>query len=118
MEITDYPLLLEKASEAMQNAYAPYSRFKVGAAVLGSKGGIYAGCNVENSSYPVGMCAERGAIAAAVVAGETQITALVIVTDTDTPCPLAGCVVKPCLSLTRTWSFSWLPETGSPTCPR
>ena len=90
MEITDYPLLLEKASEAMQNAYAPYSRFKVGAAVLGSKGGIYAGCNVENSSYPVGMCAERGAIAAAVVAGETQITALVIVTDTDTPCPPCG----------------------------
>lgn len=90
MEKTEFPILLERATEAMNAAYAPYSNFKVGAAILGSRGGIYAGCNVENSSYPVGMCAERGAISAAIVAGETKITGVVIVADSEVPCPPCG----------------------------
>lgn len=82
--------MLEAAVEARANAYAPYSGFAVGAAVLGSHGGIYAGCNVENASYPVSLCAERGAIAAAVAAGETGLDAVLILSDATEPCPPCG----------------------------
>lgn len=78
---------LKKAAEAVQqNAYAPYSNFKVGAAIL-ADGRIFSGCNVENASYPVGVCAERSALAAAVAAGAPRIEAVVIVADKPiTPC--------------------------------
>src|SRR5919107_1498459 len=66
-------LLFKAASEAQARAYAPYSGFKVGAAVQGEGGGIYAGCNVENAAYPVGTCAEQSAIAAMIAAGERRI---------------------------------------------
>jgi len=82
--------LLEAAVEARANAHAPYSGFRVGAAVLGRHGGIYAGCNVENASYPVSMCAERGAIAAAVAAGERALEAVLILADAAAPCPPCG----------------------------
>ena len=82
--------MLEAAVEARANAYAPYSGFAVGAAALGSHGGIYAGCNVENASYPVSLCAERGAIAMAVAAGETGIDAVLILSDATQPCPPCG----------------------------
>jgi len=77
------------ARAAMDNAWAPYSRFRVGAAVLGGSGAIHAGCNVENSSYPVGTCAERNAIGAAIAAGEKTISAVVVVAshpEPVTPC--------------------------------
>lgn len=64
--------LLQAATEVRENAYVPYSRFKVGAAVRGASGAIYRGCNVENAAYPEGTCAEAGAIAAMVAAGETR----------------------------------------------
>ncbi len=82
--------MLEAAVEARANAHAPYSGFAVGAAVLGRRGGIYAGCNVENAAFPVSMCAERGAIAAAVTAGETVIEAVLILSDAAAPCPPCG----------------------------
>lgn len=82
--------LLDAAREVQCRAYAPYSHFRVGAAVLGTSGTIYRGCNVENSSYPVSLCAERGAIAAAVAAGETALSAVAIVADADEPCPPCG----------------------------
>ena len=63
--------LQKAATEVRENAYAPYSGFQVGAAVRGASGTIYAGCNVENVAYPEGTCAEAGAIAAMVAAGET-----------------------------------------------
>ena len=78
------------ADAAMKHAYAPYSQFRVGAALLAADGTVYAGCNVENSSFPAGRCAERNAIGAAIHAGRQEFTALVIVTEADTPTPPCG----------------------------
>lgn len=64
--MVDFEPLLEAASQALANAYAPYSRLRVGAAVLTEAGGMYSGCNVENAAFPIGGCAEHHAIAAAV----------------------------------------------------
>ena len=81
--------MFKAASEAQARAYAPYSGFRVGAAVLAQGGAVYAGCNVENAAYPVGTCAEAGAIAAMVAAGETRIAAMLVLGDGEalvTPC--------------------------------
>lgn len=84
--------LFDAAREAMARAYAPYSRFPVGAAILGEGGGIYAGCNVENAAYPQGACAETGAISAMILAGERRIAAVLVIGEGPelvTPC--GGC---------------------------
>jgi cytidine deaminase len=81
--------LFESARRAQANAYAPYSRFKVGAAVRAPSGGLYGGCNVENAAYPTGICAEAAAIAAMVCAGEGRICDILIYAERDaltTPC--------------------------------
>ena len=82
--------LREAAAGAMSRAYAPYSDFRVGAALLASDGTVVVGCNVENSSFPSGVCAERGALAAAVVAGHRNFTHLAIVTDAEEPTSPCG----------------------------
>jgi cytidine deaminase len=82
--------LRQAAGEARAQAYAPYSKFHVGAALLATDGTIFPGCNVENSSYPAGICAERGALAAAVAAGHRAFTHVVIVTDAERPTPPCG----------------------------
>lgn len=81
--------LLQAAKLAAGNAYAPYSHFKVGCAVLSANGNFYSGCNVENISYPCGTCAEAGAIAAMVNGGDTKIAEILIFADSKeliTPC--------------------------------
>ncbi len=87
--------LLEAAAAVRENAYVPYSRFKVGAAIRAASGAIYAGCNVENVSYPQGTCAEAGAIAAMVAAGETRIEEVLVIADSPLPVsPCGGCRQK------------------------
>ena len=71
--------LIRAAQEVRERAYAPYSRYKVGAALLSADGKIYSGCNVENASFPVTICAERGALASALAQGERAFTAIAIV---------------------------------------
>lgn len=88
MEI-DWQILIEEARRAQKLAYAPYSHFQVGAALLASSGKIYTGCNIENASYPLSICAERVAIFKAVSEGETQFLALAVVADSQSlsaPC--------------------------------
>jgi cytidine deaminase len=74
----DDPALLAEAEAARAAAYAPYSRFQVGAALLCADGTVQRGCNVENASYPAGICAERTAIAAAVAGGRTRFAAIAV----------------------------------------
>ncbi len=82
--------LLRAARAAMEYAYAPYSQFKVGAAVRAPSGAIYAGANVENVAYPQGQCAEASALGALVTAGETAITAVAVVAERLEICPPCG----------------------------
>ena len=82
--------LIAHAAEFRSRAYAPYSGFAVGAALLGKSGRVYGGVNVENAAYPVGICAERTAIAAAVTAGERAFEAIAIIADSPAPCAPCG----------------------------
>jgi cytidine deaminase len=83
-------LLISAARMAAAAAHAPYSRFRVGAAVLGGSGRIYTGANVENASYGLTCCAERTAVFKAVSEGERRITAVAVFTPTRTPTPPCG----------------------------
>lgn len=92
----NYKLLLEKAYEGRKNAYAPYSNFKVGAAVLAENGKIYTGCNIENASYGATNCAERTAIFKAISEGNRKIRAIAIVGADDEytyPCGICRQVI-------------------------
>ena len=84
--------LFTAAKAAQANAYAPYSRFKVGAALRSETGALFSGCNVENAAYPQGSCAEAGAIAAMALAGKRRIAEILVVGDGEALCtPCGGC---------------------------
>lgn len=93
IKLADRPELLElveAAAAVRERAYAPYSGFRVGAALRTASGMVVLGVNVENASYPVGCCAERSAVCAAVTAGEREFQAIAIVTDAEQPAAPCG----------------------------
>ena len=93
--MSDTAQLVEAARKVRQNAYAPYSNFKVGAAIRTLGGNVYSGVNVENVAYPEGTCAEAGAIAAMVASSETQIAEVAVIADSPIPVsPCGGCRQK------------------------
>jgi len=82
--------MLDLARRALENAHAPYSRFRVGACLRAESGRLHAGCNVENAAYPVGQCAEATAIGAMVAAGDRRIVEVVLLTEGAEPCSPCG----------------------------
>ncbi len=82
--------LIEAAIAARENSFSPYSNFKVGAAVLGTEGMIFTGCNIESASYGLTICAERVAIFKAISDGYREFLAIAIATDTESPAPPCG----------------------------
>ncbi len=86
-----FAMMFERAKAAQQAAYAPYSQFPVGACFLSVEGNYYDGCNVENSAYPVGHCAEVSAIGAMITAGDRAIAEIVIVGGGDLCTPCGAC---------------------------
>ena len=82
--------LLDEATKVRLHAYAPYSRFKVGAAIRATSGAVHVGCNVENVAYPEGTCAEAGAIAAMIAAGDSRIAEICVIADSPDPVPPCG----------------------------
>lgn len=82
--------LLDEAARVRLRAYAPYSDFKVGAAIRSAEGNLHLGCNVENIAYPEGTCAEAGAIAAMIAGGDTRIAEIAVIADSPDPVPPCG----------------------------
>jgi cytidine deaminase len=85
-----YEKLIKEAERAKKKAYTPYSKFKVGAAVLCADGKIFTGCNIENASFGLTVCAERVAIFKAISEGSTKFEAIAVIGDTDKPCSPCG----------------------------
>jgi cytidine deaminase len=90
VEDTTLEEMLEAARALLPRAYAPYSGFVVGAALLSADGAIRTGVNIENASYPLSVCAERNAVGSMVVSGERKILAVAVATDAPTPTPPCG----------------------------
>lgn len=88
--MTNYQTLIRSAKSAQQNAHAPYSGFKVGAAILTANGKIHGGCNVETSSYSLTICAERTALFKAVSEGDKKFRAIAVVSSADELTPPCG----------------------------
>lgn len=107
--LMDWKRLSDSALLARERAWAPYSGFKVGAAVLAASGEIYTGCNVENRSFGATICAERVAIGSAVANGETAIEAIAVVTDSNPPAPPCGL----CLQFLTEFAAADLPVVTS-----
>ncbi|MUK87302.1 cytidine deaminase [Ornithinibacillus sp. L9] len=85
-----YNTLIEEAKKIREQAYVPYSKFPVGAALLTKSGKVYTGCNIENAAYPVTCCAERVAIFKAIADGEKEFTEMAVVANTERPVPPCG----------------------------
>lgn len=95
MLATEWHNLLQQAIEAREKSYSPYSRYKVGAALLTRSGKVYTGCNIENAAYSPSVCAERTAIFKAVSEGELEFTAIAVVTaNAGSPCGVCRQVIR------------------------
>ncbi len=109
-------LLLNTAQEARKRAYAPYSHFMVGAALMGESGKVYTGCNVENASYPAGLCAERSAVAQGISQGEQRFAAIAITgggKGQESPLgPAYPCGICRQVLLELSWYSPGIPATG------
>lgn len=88
----NYIELIKKARRAREYSYSPYSKYKVGAALLTAAGNVYAGCNIENASYSLTICAERAAVAGAVSAGEREFAAIAIAGKNSAIRPCGSCL--------------------------
>jgi len=86
----EYEKLIKEAEKARKKAYTPYSKFKVGAAVLCDDGKIFSGCNIENASFGLTICAERVAFFKAISEGSTKIKAIAVIGNTNKPCSPCG----------------------------
>ena len=86
----EFDRLISEAKQSRENAHAPYSNFRVGAALRAASGRVFGGCNVENATYGLTVCAERVAIFKAISEGERGFEAIAVVTDTDTLTPPCG----------------------------
>ncbi|MBU1035561.1 cytidine deaminase [bacterium] len=86
----EFKKLIKEAEKARKRAYTPYSKFQVGAAVLCADGKIFSGCNIENASFGLTVCAERVAIFKAISEGSTKFEAIAVIGDTDKPCSPCG----------------------------
>ena len=86
----EFKKLIKEAEKARKRAYTPYSKFQVGAAVLCADGKIFTGCNIENASFGLAVCAERVAIFKAISEGSTKFEAIAVISDTDKPCSPCG----------------------------
>ena len=102
----NYRQLFTFARTALEKAYAPYSHFRVGAAIEADDGKVYAGCNVENVSYPCGTCAEAGAVAAMVCGGSAKIRRILVTSDgAALVAPCGACLQR--IFLCRKRKFCW-----------
>lgn len=107
----DFLALIQSALQARQNAYAPYSHYAVGAAILTHDGKIFSGCNVENAAYPTGMCAERVALFKAVSEGARTFSAVVVATENGgSPC---GSCRQALVEFGLDWQVILVDNTGS-----
>ena len=105
--------LVSAARAAQQQAYAPYSRFRVGAALESEDGRIFAGCNVENASYGLTICAERAAVCAAVSAGARRFRRVVVVSDCDPPAAPCGACRQVLAEFGRDFRVDGIGPTGT-----
>jgi cytidine deaminase len=96
----------------MANAYAPYSGFRVGAVLVGADGSEHLGCNVENSSFPAGICAERAALASAVARGTREFISLTIATEASAPTPPCGLCRQALVEFAPTLSITSVTSAG------
>src|SRR6202166_2339573 len=90
LTVTEKDLLIEAAKQARENAHAPYSNFRVGAALRSTSGRIFTGCNVENATYGLTICAERVAVFKALSEGARQVTRIAVAADTEVLQPACG----------------------------
>ena len=90
----EFEKLIKEAEKARKRAYTPYSKFQVGAAVLSADGKIFTGCNIENASFGLAICAERVAIFKAISEGSIKFEAIAVIGDTDNPCSPCGACRK------------------------